>query len=436
MAPTTTSSTAATAGAASRCSRRGRRFGYAVVYDLTRSPLGETTLDAELDAQYGRDEEACLLAADLVLAPTPAAVKALQGRGRPERVMLSPPGVDVDRFDWDEPRSRAASRASSTSARSIRAAACACSSARWPRSSARSMPGSCSRARSSRRKFEQALRDGIRELGLADKIEMLGPVDHDQLPALTRDRPRCASCPRRPISRRTRRSSTRRSSSSTWRASRAIVAPRRDTVARSSRTTARRCCSSPAIRSISRARCCACSASRVLRDRIAQQAYERVRRDFTASAARRALRTAYSVIARAVRPSASDCRRRRAPKVEMLADDDFEATVFEERAELADRRHRAQSIEDPERSTTTLARRPHDVGERRRTTGRRRGQTMERDPVARRRSRASAGAAGQDEWTSPARACPRTTGSSRASRWPCDPSKTKPTRKPPRPPGR
>src|SRR3954470_18313053 len=53
------------------------RMGYAVVYDLTRSPLGEPLLDPELDGQYGRDEEACILAADLVLAPTPAAVKAL-----------------------------------------------------------------------------------------------------------------------------------------------------------------------------------------------------------------------------------------------------------------------------------------------------------------------------------------------------------------------
>lgn len=43
------------------------RLGYAVVYDLTRSPLGETTFDAELDAQYGRDEEACLLAGKSVV---------------------------------------------------------------------------------------------------------------------------------------------------------------------------------------------------------------------------------------------------------------------------------------------------------------------------------------------------------------------------------
>src|SRR5688572_6569537 len=77
------------------------RLGFAVVYDLTRSPLGETTFDSELDAQYGRDEDACLLGADMILAPTPAAVKALQNRGKPERVMLAPPGVDIDRFDWD-----------------------------------------------------------------------------------------------------------------------------------------------------------------------------------------------------------------------------------------------------------------------------------------------------------------------------------------------
>src|SRR5215470_10639363 len=79
------------------------RLGYAMVYDLTRSPLGETTHEPELDAQYARDEEACLRAADMILAPTPAAVKALHGRCKPERIVLSPPGVDVDRFDWDDP---------------------------------------------------------------------------------------------------------------------------------------------------------------------------------------------------------------------------------------------------------------------------------------------------------------------------------------------
>src|SRR5258706_9283007 len=53
------------------------RLGYAVVYHLTRAPLGESALDPELDAQYAREEEACLLAADIVLARTAAAAKAL-----------------------------------------------------------------------------------------------------------------------------------------------------------------------------------------------------------------------------------------------------------------------------------------------------------------------------------------------------------------------
>ena len=68
----------------------------------------------------------------------------------------------------------------------------------------------------------------------------------------------------------------------------------------------------------------------LLRDRIAQNAYERVRRDFTASAARRALRTSYNALTERfavpfLDPSADD-----APKIELLSDDDFEATVFEE----------------------------------------------------------------------------------------------------------
>jgi hypothetical protein len=68
-----------------------------------------------------------------------------------------------------------------------------------------------------------------------------------------------------------------------------------------------------------------------LRDRIANAAYERVRRDFTASAARRALRKAYDVLAeRFAGQFDDDDGADEPPKVELLQDDDFEATVFEE----------------------------------------------------------------------------------------------------------
>jgi hypothetical protein len=63
---------------------------------------------------------------------------------------------------------------------------------------------------------------------------------------------------------------------------------------------------------------------------LSNAAYDRVRREFTASAARRALQRAYTVIAerfeRLVDGGEDDDD---SPKVEML-DDDFEATVFEE----------------------------------------------------------------------------------------------------------
>ncbi|MEO7097698.1 MAG: hypothetical protein ABI175_30835, partial [Polyangiales bacterium] len=66
-----------------------------------------------------------------------------------------------------------------------------------------------------------------------------------------------------------------------------------------------------------------------LRDKLAANAYERVRRDFTASAARRALRNAYNVLAERFADQLGEDEDE-APRVVVLSDDDFEATVFEE----------------------------------------------------------------------------------------------------------
>jgi len=158
------------------------RLGYAMVYDLARSPLGETTLDAALDAQYARDEDTCLAAADLVLAPTPAVVAALAGRGVPERVVLSPLGVDVDRFDWEDPPAAAPPRilyvGTIDPGRGIRVLVRAMAAIAREVDARLVLAGPLAPA------FEQPLRDQIRELGLGDRIDLLPPVDHDQLPAL------------------------------------------------------------------------------------------------------------------------------------------------------------------------------------------------------------------------------------------------------------
>jgi len=303
------------------------RLGFTVVYDLTRSPLGETTLDPELDAQYSRDEDRCLTEADLVLAPTLAAVKVIAAKGKPERVVLSPPGVDIDRFDWDEPpkgetRPRILYVGSIDPGRGVRVLVRAMAAI------TREIDCRLTIAGSMTPKFDQPLRDGIRELGLSDRIEILAPIDHDQLPALYATAtvcivPAAADLTPNPTvvypTKILEYMACRR----------AIVAPRRETVAQVVENNREALLFEPGDPIDLARKVLRLLGEPMLRERLAQNAYERVRRDFTASAARRALRTAYTTLVErfAIEPLHEPDD---APKIEMLADDDFEATVFEE----------------------------------------------------------------------------------------------------------
>jgi glycosyltransferase involved in cell wall biosynthesis len=353
------------------------RLGYAVVYDLTRSPLGETTMDAELDAQYGRDEEACILASDIVLAPTPASVKALQGRGKPERVLLSPPGVDVDRFDWDEATKSGPPRILYTGSidpgRGVRVLIRAMAAIVREVDARLVIAGPVIAP-----KFEQTLRDGIRELGLVDKVELLGPVDHDQLPALIATATVCVVPAAAGLT--TNAAVVFPTKILEYMAcKRAIVAPRRDTVQLVAENAREALLFEPGDPVDLARKVLRLIGEPMLRDRIANAAYERVRRDFTASAARRALRHAYTLIAERFADQFTEEPDDDSPKIEMLADDDFEATVFEEAPQAPAVDTALNQIEDPE-SLDALAREtssnsvvapplPAD-------------QTMERAPVA------------------------------------------------------
>ena len=303
------------------------RLGYRVVYDLARSPLGETTYDAELDAQYTRDEDACVLAADMVLAPTPAAVKALQGRGNPGRVVLAPPGVDVDRFDWDDMPKRAQPRilyvGSLDPGRGVRVLVRAMAAI------TREVDARLALAGAFAPKFEQNLRDGIRELGLGDKIELLGPIDHDQIPALIATATVCVV----PAAADLTPNPTVVFPTKTLEymaCRRAIVAPRRETVAQLVENNREALLFEPGDPIDLARKVLRLLGEPLLRDRLAQNAYERVRRELTASASRRALRNAYTVLAERFALDAEVEVEDEQPKIELLADDDFEATVFEE----------------------------------------------------------------------------------------------------------
>ena len=303
------------------------QLDYAVVYDLTRAPLGESALEPDLDAQYGRDEEACLLEADLVLAPSAAAATSIAGRGRPERVMVSPPGVDVDRFDWEDPPAgvpRILYTGSIDPGRGVRVLIRAMATIVREVDARLVLAGPMVSA-----KFEQALRDGIRELGLVDKVEMLGPVDHDQLPALLATATVCVVpaasdlTPNPTVVYPTKILEY-------MACKRAIVAPRRETVAQVVEN-GREALLFEAGDPIDLARkILHLLGEPQLRERLAAAAYERVRRDFTASAARRAVRSAYAVIAERFADHFTGGPTDDQPKVEMLTDDEFEATVFEE----------------------------------------------------------------------------------------------------------
>lgn len=362
------------------------RLGYAVVYDLTRSPLGEVGLPPDLEAQYGRDEEACILAADVVLAPTPAAVKALQGRGKSERVMFSPPGVDVDRFDWDEATKTGVPKIVYTGTidpgRGVRVLVRAMAAIVREVDARLVLAGPSIGA-----KFEQALRDGLRELGLVDKVEILGPVDHDQLPALLASATVCVVpaasdlTPNPTVLYPTKILEY-------MACKRAVVAPKRETVSMVVENGREALLFEPGDPIDLARKVLRLIGEPVLRERIAAAGYERVRREFTASAARRALRNAYTVIAERFATQFSDAAEDEAPKVEMLSDDDFEATVFEEAPQAPHVDTALNQIEDPESlevSSESVVAPPPPVD-----------QTMERTPVA---PPPVSAAQVKDEWT-------------------------------------
>jgi glycosyltransferase involved in cell wall biosynthesis len=303
------------------------RLGYAMVYDLSRSPLGEPTQDPELDAQYARDEETCLLGADLILAPTPAAVRALHSRGRPGRVVLSPVGVDVDRFDWDDPPAQGPPRilyvGSIDPGRGVRVLV------RAMVAIAREVEARLVLAGAMAPRFDQPLRDGIRELGLGDKVEVIGPIDHDQLPALLATATVCvvpAAADLTPSPNVVFPTKILEYMA----CRRAVVAPRRETLTHVVENHREALLFEPGDPIDLARKVLRLLGEPLLRDRIAQNAYERVRRDFTASATRRAVRTAYHALTERFAVPFLDTGAEDAPKVELLADDDFEATLFEE----------------------------------------------------------------------------------------------------------
>ena len=157
-------------------------FGYAVVFDLTRGPWVDPTVAPELAAEIDRDNDRCMAEADLVLVPTEPARRHAIARTRPEKVAVSPPGVDVDRFDWDDGPEEGVPRV---------LFAGAIEPGRGVRTLLRAMvdvvkatPARLSLVGPIAPGFEDPLRGAIRDLGLGEVVRIHAPVDHDAMPRL------------------------------------------------------------------------------------------------------------------------------------------------------------------------------------------------------------------------------------------------------------
>lgn len=81
-----------------------RKHKFVTVFDVTRSPMSlSTASDLATATELQRAHESCLRRADLVLAPTDEAQQFFAGMTDAPKVHVVPPGVNIDRFDWDSP---------------------------------------------------------------------------------------------------------------------------------------------------------------------------------------------------------------------------------------------------------------------------------------------------------------------------------------------
>lgn len=308
------------------------RLGYAMVFDLARAPEPGTegAGSDELEQRYTRDELACVTAADLVLVPTPAAAKHVQTLIKPEKVALAPLGVDVDRFDWDAPPADGTPRVLYVGAvepgRGVRVLVRAMADVVKRTDAELVLAGPIAPI------FEDELRTGIRELKLEGKVHTTGTVDHDEVPALIASAAVCVA-PAGPDLAPVPTVTAPTKILEYMACRRAVVAARRQSISaiiEHGRDGLLFESNDPSDlgRKIHRL-----LVETSFRERLAAAGYARVRNELTASAARRTVRAAYEALSRrfAGQFAAAAAAAEEAPRgSELLSDDEFEATVFED----------------------------------------------------------------------------------------------------------
>ncbi|RMH40379.1 MAG: glycosyltransferase family 1 protein [Deltaproteobacteria bacterium] len=266
------------------------RLKLRTVFDVARGPMAQAPIpDEALQAALARDEQACLAAADLVLAPTEPAARYLSSRGAGDRVRLVPPGVDVDRFDWDHARpgpARIVYAGMIRRGRGIRALLRAMVEVVTRTDAHLALIGPVDPG------FVDVLRRDIAKYGLSQRVWVPGAVDNERVPEELAAATICVAPMALELARQpTALYPTKLLEYMACR--RVLVAPRCGTVRLVVDDGQHGVLFEPGDPTDLAAQILRLLADPALRDRLARAAYDRVRAGYTAAATRRELLAAY-----------------------------------------------------------------------------------------------------------------------------------------------
>lgn len=291
------------------------RLRYAAVYDAGRSPLGEPQVyDHETATALERDELECARRADLILTASEPLRLFFSQLVPVDRVRLVPTGVDVDAFDWDEPPSgppRILCAGALTPGRGVRVLL------RAMLDVAASSDARLALAGRSTPEFFASLEGAVRDLGLGERVELLGEVPHDEVPRLIASATICVApgaieLTAKPFALYPTKLLEYMA------CQRAVVAPRRSTVAMLMRDEQHGLLFEPGQPLDLAQKLLRLLGDAELRGRVARGGYELVRRAHTASSTRREVRRSYAWLA-----SISPWRERFAAMLEELPTGDM-----------------------------------------------------------------------------------------------------------------
>ena len=269
-----------------------RRLGHVVVYDTARTKPMSSSFDESVAEHFDECAHKSIRHADVVLAGTSAAHRALRGAGA-TNVQLVPPGVDIDAFDWEEPPSGdpvvlyLGAVAHGMGLR-ILIQAMSTVSAQVGRSRLRIVgPGPA--------RFIDDLRTLARELQLGSRIEFCSAIPHEAVAQMVARATVCVV----PTAAEVQNQPTALFPTRLlefWACRRAVVAPRRGSLHAVSEDGSHLALFAPGDpNDLARALCQTLSNSS-LRESLAQRGYDLVRSAFAASSARRSVRSAYAAL--------------------------------------------------------------------------------------------------------------------------------------------